>query len=134
MDLDFVQTNPAFSADGRQVAFARTDVNPDLVKAITAGKLRNEDPAQNIAQVNAKYPVRFDLYSTPFNEGRGGVATAIVGASNNGMSNYFPRYSPDGKWLLFTQSRTGLVLQPDSRLAIVPAQGGQATPQHSTSR
>ena len=126
MDLDFVQTNPAFSADGRQVAFARTDVNPDLVKAITAGKLRNEDPAQNIAQVNAKYPVRFDLYSTPFNEGRGGVATAIVGASNNGMSNYFPRYSPDGKWLLFTQSRTGLVLQPDSRLAIVPAQGGQA--------
>lgn len=42
------------------------------------------------------------------------------------MSNFFPKYSPDGKWLVFTQCRTGLVLQPDSRLVIVPAEGGRA--------
>lgn len=52
----------------------------------------------------------------------------LQGASHNGFSNYSPRYSPDGKWLVFTQSPTGLVLQPDSRLFIVPASGGTARP------
>ncbi|BDQ34618.1 TolB family protein [Pseudodesulfovibrio portus] len=124
-DVDLIQTNPAFSPDGARVAFARAMVQPSLVKAIEDGVLRKEDPTQNILDVNEKYPVQFSLYAVDFNEGRGGVAAPITGASNNGLSNFFPRYSPDGKWLVFTQSRTGLVLQPDSRLVIVPAQGGE---------
>lgn len=40
------------------------------------------------------------------------------------MSNFFPKFSPDGKWLVFTQCKTGLVLQPDSKLVLVPAGGG----------
>jgi Tol biopolymer transport system component len=42
------------------------------------------------------------------------------------MSNYFARYSPDGKWIVFTQSKTGIMLQPDSQLFIVPSEGGRA--------
>jgi Tol biopolymer transport system component len=42
------------------------------------------------------------------------------------MSNYFPRFSPDGKWVVFTRSRTGIMLQPDSELFIIPAAGGEA--------
>ena len=122
--LDLVQTNPSFSADGSRIAFAGTAVRPDLVKTITEGKLRKEDSTQTILDVNEKYPVQFDLYSIPFNKGKGGKATPVKGASGNGMSNFFPRYSPDGKWLVFTQSETGLVLQPDSRLVIIPAEGG----------
>jgi len=125
-DLGHVQTNPAFSADGKRVAFARANVDPALVKTITDGKLKAEDPAQTIDEVNRKYPVQFDLYSVPFNNGKGGTPTPIPGASSNGMSNFFPKYSPDGRWLVFTQSQTGLVLQPDSKLSIVPAEGGQA--------
>ena len=43
-----------------------------------------------------------------------------AGATNNGYSNYFPRYSSNGRWMVFTQSPTGLVLQPEARLCIVP--------------
>nr|WP_321260689.1 hypothetical protein [uncultured Pseudodesulfovibrio sp.] len=123
-DLSMVQTNPAFTADGQQMAFARAAVKPNLVKDIKNGKLRNEDPSQTILDANDKYPMQFDLYSIPFNNGKGGTATPIQGASHNHMSNFFPRYSPDGKWLVFTQCKTGLVLQPDSRLVIIPAKGG----------
>jgi len=40
------------------------------------------------------------------------------------MSNYFPRFSPDGKWIVFNQGETGLVARPSSQLYIIPAEGG----------
>ncbi|MFM8410908.1 MAG: tetratricopeptide repeat protein [Alphaproteobacteria bacterium] len=42
------------------------------------------------------------------------------------MSNYFPKYSPDGKWIVFCKSKSYMLLQPDSELWIVPARGGKA--------
>ena len=42
------------------------------------------------------------------------------------MSNYFARYSPDGRWIVFTRSQTGIMLQPDSELYIIPSNGGAA--------
>ena len=124
-DVAHVQTNPTFTPDGSRLAFARTDVNSALVARIVAGELRKEDPTQDIRTVNAKYPVQFDLWTVPFNNGKGGVPTPVKGASGNGLSNFFPKYSPDGRWLAFTQCATGLVLQPDSMIAIVPADGGE---------
>jgi Tol biopolymer transport system component len=44
-----------------------------------------------------------------FNNGKGGKAMPIEGASNNGLSNYFPRVSPDGKWLLFCQAESFMI-------------------------
>lgn len=70
--------------------------------------------------------IRYDLYRIPFNEGKGGRAEAIAGASGNGMSNSFPKVSPDGRWIVFVQSRNGLLMRPDSQLYIVPAEGGNA--------
>ncbi|MCJ2166056.1 MULTISPECIES: PD40 domain-containing protein [unclassified Pseudodesulfovibrio] len=125
-DLSLIQTNPAFTADGSRVAYARAMVKPEILAAIKAGDLKREDPTQTILDVNKKYPIQFSLYSVPFNNGHGGQSTPIAGASDNGMSNFFPKYSPDGKWLIFTQCETGLVLQPDSRLVITPAEGGEA--------
>ena len=42
------------------------------------------------------------------------------------MSHYFPRYSPDGKWIVYTRSDYGIMLQPGSELWIIPAEGGRA--------
>ena len=42
------------------------------------------------------------------------------------MSNSFPKYSPDGKWLVFVQAKNALLMRPDSRLFIIPAKGGKA--------
>jgi tetratricopeptide (TPR) repeat protein len=69
---------------------------------------------------------QFDVYQIPFHAGGGGKPEPLPGASANGMSNYFPRPSPDGKWIVFTQARNFMLLQPDSKLAILPAGGGAA--------
>jgi Flp pilus assembly protein TadD len=42
------------------------------------------------------------------------------------MSNFFPKYSPDGKWIVFCQVNSYMLLQPDSELYIIPAAGGVA--------
>ena len=54
------------------------------------------------------------------------MAEPIPGASNNGMSNYFARYSPDGRWIVFCKAKSYMLLQPDSELYIIPAEGGEA--------
>ena len=50
----------------------------------------------------------------------------VLGASNNGMSNNFPKVSPDGRWIVFVQNHNGLLMRPDSKLYIVPFDGGKA--------
>jgi tetratricopeptide (TPR) repeat protein len=62
----------------------------------------------------------------PFNNGKGSVPKPIEGASNNGMSNSFPKYSPDGKWIVFVKAQNGQLMRPDGKLYIIPAEGGQA--------
>ena len=121
----YIQTGPAWSPDGKFLYFARARIRSDLLEAIQSGRVRNESDQQRIHVLNKKYPIQFDIYRMQFNEGRGGVAQPLTGASHNGASNYFPRVSPDGRWIVFTQSPTGMVLQPESRLFILPAEGGE---------
>jgi Flp pilus assembly protein TadD len=73
-----------------------------------------------------KKPFRYDLYRVPFNDGKGGTAEPLRGAGGDGMSNFFPKYSPDGKWIVFCKAKSYMLLQPDSELYIVPAEGGVA--------
>jgi tetratricopeptide (TPR) repeat protein len=68
---------------------------------------------------------KFDLYRIPFNNGKGGPAEPLIGASNNGMSNFFAKYSPNGRWIVFCKAKSFMLLQPDSRLYIMPAGGGE---------
>jgi len=89
-------------------------------------RLLNIDPKVRIDELNKKYRIQYDLYQIPFNKGQGGRPEPLDGASNNGKSNYFPRFSPDGRWIVFNQSDTGLVAQPSSLLYILPAKGGIA--------
>jgi tetratricopeptide (TPR) repeat protein len=115
-DPDFVQANPVWSPDGRTIVFLREEAR----HAYSPGPRPTEanDPRET--------QMRFDLYRIPFNGGEGGVAEPLVGASNNGMSNSFPKYSHDGKWIVFVQAKNGLLLRPDSQLYIVPTDGGEA--------
>jgi hypothetical protein len=70
--------------------------------------------------------IQYDLYRIPFNDGKGGEPVPIEGASHNGMSNTFPKVSPDGRWIVFVKSRNALLMRPDSQLYIVPVEGGVA--------
>jgi hypothetical protein len=65
--------------------------------------------------------VPFDLAIIPFNDGKGGAARLVPGASANGRSNYYPRFSPDGRWLSFCQCDGGDLIRPSSDIFLMPA-------------
>ena len=116
-DPQFVQMGAVWSPDGRYLVFARakaTDPNPP---GVPLAKFANDPDELQIA---------YDLYRVPFRDGEGGKPEPIAGASRNGMSNTFPKVSPDGRWIVFVKCRNGELMRPDSQLYIVPAEGGQA--------
>jgi len=113
----FVQTSAFWSPDGKYLIFSRAAAQdpypPNAPKPTFAGDPREPQ-------------IQYDLYRIPFNHGLGGKAEPITGASQNGMSNNFPKISPDGKWIVFVENHTGLLMRPDSKLYIVPFGGGKA--------
>jgi Tol biopolymer transport system component len=123
-DPRFVQSNPSWSPDGKYIVFARAKA-PDLRNTKHQGFVWLT-PAESKEFIETGEPFCFDLYRVPFNDGRGGTAEPIAGASHNGMSNYFARYSPDGRWIVFCRAQSYMLLQPDSALYIIPAEGGEA--------
>jgi len=123
-DPNFVQTNPNWSPDGKHIIFARAKA-PDLRDTKHQGSIWLT-PSESREFVDRDEPFLFDLYRIPFNDCQGGAAEPVVGASNNGMSNYFARYSPNGQWIVFCRAKSYMLLQPDSELYIIPAEGGEA--------
>ncbi len=115
-DPRFVQSNPAWSPDGREIVFLRAEARDSYGRGPPAA--RANDPNET--------RIRYDLYRVPFNGGRGGEATPVAGASGNGWSHSFPKFSPDGKWIVFVRAANGLLMRPDSRLFILPSAGGTA--------
>ncbi len=116
-DARYVQTDGVWSADAKWIVFARADA-------------KDPHPAGAVQPQDANDPnevqIQYSLYRIPFNNGRGGQAEPVVGASNNGMSNNFPKISPDGRWIVFVKNRNGQLMRPDSELYIVPFSGGTA--------
>jgi len=123
-DRKLVQSNPVWSPDGKYIVFARSKVHH--IKHVRDRKavLLNAEESREFVKEGKTF--LFDLYRIPFNNGRGGKALPLRGASRNGASNYFAKYSPDGKWIVFCKARSFMLLQPDSELYIIPAGGGQA--------
>src|SRR5262245_59219175 len=132
-DPQYVQTNAVWSHDGKEIVFART-------KAHRAEHLEQQNSAlvdeKDVPEFTVeKQPFRYDLYRIPFNDGKGGTPEPLRGASGDGMSNYFPKFSPDGKWIVFCKAKSYMLLQPDSDLYIIPAEGGTARRlQYNTAR
>ncbi|UCD51871.1 MAG: PD40 domain-containing protein, partial [Phycisphaerales bacterium] len=123
-DPSLVQSNPTWSPDGRHIVFARSCAY-NLEHTEGQGKVLLTRAECKEFTEDGK-PFLFDLYRIPFNAGQGGTPEPIAGASNNGMSNFFARYSPDGCWIVFCKARSYMLLQPDSELYIIPADGGPA--------
>jgi tetratricopeptide (TPR) repeat protein len=123
-DPAYVQSNPTWSPDGQWIIFARA-------RAIEGKKTRDPGRILLTGEAGEEFlrqtqDYRYDLYRLPFNGGKGGQAEPLRGASGNGRSNYFPKYSPDGRWIVFCQAAKYMLLQPDSELFIIPGAGGEA--------
>ncbi len=120
-DPSYVQSNPVWSPDNKKILFARTNayINEKVKKSGTALISIND-----VKEFKDGYKeFKFDIYSVDFNEGKGGTPEPLKYASLNGKSNYFPKYSPDGKWIVFCQSENFMLLQPDSKLYIMKSDG-----------
>ena len=115
-DPDFVQTSAFWSPDGKYLVYSR-GVAKDPYETGHPRALYANDPNETQMQ--------YDLYKIPFNDGKGGKAERLIGGSENGMSNNFPKVSPDGKWVVFVRNKNGLLMRPDSHLYIVPFAGGK---------
>jgi tetratricopeptide (TPR) repeat protein len=116
-DPNYVQTDGFWSPDGKTIVFARA-VARDPRQEGQKPALYANDPNET--------QIQYDLYRIPFNNGKGGTPERIVGASQNGISNTFPKVSPDGRWIVFVQCHNGQLMRPDSQLYIVPFNGGVA--------
>ncbi|HEV2352022.1 MAG TPA: tetratricopeptide repeat protein [Terriglobia bacterium] len=116
-DPRYVHTGAVWSPDGRYLVYAQALARDPYPEGRKLAEYAN-DPNET--------PIQYDLYRIPFNGGQGGRPEPIAGASANGMSNSFPKVSPDGRWIVFVRAHNGLLMRPDSQLYIVPAQGGVA--------
>ena len=116
-DPRYVQTDGVWSPDGQYIVFARAEARSPYVPGAKLALFAN-DPNET--------QIQYDLYRMPFHDGEGGEPERIAGASANGMSNNFPKVSADGRWIVFVRCRNAQLMRPDSKLYIVPFQGGEA--------
>jgi tetratricopeptide (TPR) repeat protein len=123
-DRRFVQSNPTWSPDGKHIVFARREAHRLRSLSDADSVLLKPEDCREFLRGGKVF--RYDLYRLPFNDGEGGEPEPLQGASNNGMSNYFAKYSPDGRWIVFCKAKSFMLLQPDSELYIIPAEGGEA--------
>ena len=116
-DPRYVQTNAVWSPDGKYLVFARAEARASVSRR--TGSWRNSPTIPTKPRSNTT--------STAFRStaARAARPEPIAGASRNGMSNSFPKVSPDGRWIVFVQARNGLLMRPDSQLYIVPAQAAR---------
>jgi Flp pilus assembly protein TadD len=124
-DPQYVHTSAFWSRDGKWLIFSRAVARDPYPPGVPKPLYAN-DPNET--------QIQYDLYKIPFNEGRGGKAVPVEGALGDGMSNNFPKVSPDGKWIIFVRCKNGLLMRPDSVLYIVPFEGGTARPLNANTK
>lgn len=101
-DPALTETMPAWSPDGQTIAF-----------------VRSQSPL-GIGGTDIGGPC--DIYVVP---AAGGQPQPLAGAGGDGF-NYYPAYSPDGRWLAFTRHTGGNHTYSDeaAEIYLVPAAGG----------
>ncbi|HTQ04590.1 MAG TPA: hypothetical protein VMI54_12070 [Polyangiaceae bacterium] len=115
---------PDWSHDGTRIVYTSTDSTADGHVGWEPGK-------------NVQPPTTVDLYTVPFNDGKGGTATPVMGASVPADAEYYPDFSADDALIAFTHVSNFKALQtddlgkeiyyrPQAEVYVVPSNGGTA--------
>jgi hypothetical protein len=96
---------PAWTSDGSRIVYSST-MGGNLDGALMLGTT--------------------DLYTVPFNDGKGGMATPLAGAADPAWEEYYPAISPDDQLVSYTRVPQGERMYANklAELAVVRAVGG----------
>jgi hypothetical protein len=116
---------PTWSHDGKSVVYTSTNSGQD-------GRLSGVNWVGPVGMQTLMANGTADLYSVPFNAKMGGTATAVPGASDATLWEYYPAFSGDDKFLAFVRSKpttpNGMYYNPNGEIYIVPFGAANATP------
>ncbi len=71
-----------------------------------------------------------DIHLVPYNSRMGGQVTPLAGASTPGISEYYPAFSADDKFIAFNRAgntQGKIYYRPDGEVHVIPAAGGTST-------
>src|SRR5207247_105771 len=112
--------NPDWSHDGTKIAYTSTAQQ-------AGGHNGGLDATTGITPLTT--PTESDIYMMPFSK-TGGAASAVAGASQAGVAEYYPDFAADDQYLAFNRvnSITGyFYYRPEGEIWVVPTAGGDAT-------
>lgn len=103
---------PNWSHDASKIAYTSTD-------STASGRV-------GPAQAGGTPATEIDIYTVPFNGGKGGAATPL--ASEKGVAEYYPSFSPDDKYVAYNRvgkiDSSPMYYRPEAELFIIPSGGG----------
>lgn len=122
VDTSFTQNKgvlfPEWSPDGSQIA----------VSVSNDGTSGMPDPS-NSKPRGFELMLSSEIAILPFNNGQFGPMRVVVPSTSGRELAYYPSWSPDGKWIVFTGAPTNrdpqTYLNRDARLYLVAASGGR---------
>jgi hypothetical protein len=101
--------SPDWSHDGTKIAYTSATQTED-------GRIGN----------NAET----DIHIVPYNNKMGGTVTPLAGAATPGISEYYPSFSADDKFIAFNRAGNTqgfIYYRPDGEVNVIPAAGGTPT-------
>lgn len=120
---------PNWNHSGTTIAYVSTNASISgrlNIEATTP--MPNSDPTLNgTTQMSnpARRPGLTDIFIVPFNNGLGGVASKVNGASSPDFEEYYPAFSPDDTLIAFTRVPAGQAMyaNPNAEIAVVDTGG-----------
>ncbi|HEX3776958.1 MAG TPA: hypothetical protein VHV51_20940 [Polyangiaceae bacterium] len=109
---------PDWSHDGKTIVYTSTT-------QIAGGHVGGLSAADGVTPLTT--PTESDIYTVPFNNKMGGVATAVAGAATAGVAEYYPDFSADDQLIAYTRvgnTNGYFYYRADGEIAVIPAAGG----------
>jgi hypothetical protein len=108
--------SPSFSHDGSKIVYTATNHTAD--GRLGGYYLSTTDNGS-----------RADLYTVPYNNRAGGAVSALAGASDPNVQEYYPAFSPDDALVAYSHAPNdqNMYNQPLAEVYVIPAGGGTGT-------